>query len=175
MAHGAIDSPADWMGSDITRRRDWEHHLSRDEIGELESAVRSARAEDLEQVREVGSITAESIHAFFRDPLQAALIEDLLSSGVRPAPLERGNRESGALAGKTVVITGTLSEPRSKWVERIEQAGGKVSGSVSKKTHYVLLGENPGSKLEAARRHGVPAVSEQELDALLKGALLEGA
>jgi len=143
-------------------------------FGSLE-AVRAASAEELEQVREVGSITAASIHAFFRDPLQSWLIEDLLASGVRPAPVEHANREAGPLAGKTVVITGTLSEPRNKWVERIEQAGGKVSGSVSKKTHYVLLGENPGSKLEAAQRHGVPAVSEQELDALLKGALLEGA
>jgi DNA ligase (NAD+) len=136
-------------------------------FGTLE-AVRGASAEDLEAVHEVGSITAASIHAFFRDPRQAALIDDLLSLKVEPEPVQRIERDSGPLAGKTVVITGTLSEPRNKWVERIEQAGGKVSGSVSKKTHYVLAGENPGSKLEAAQRHSVPVLGEAEMNALLE-------
>jgi DNA ligase (NAD+) len=73
------------------------------------------------------------------------------------------------LAGKTFVLTGTLSEPREDVKERIIVAGGKVSGSVSKKTDYVVAGENAGSKLEDAKRLGVTILTERELAGLLAG------
>ena len=72
------------------------------------------------------------------------------------------------LAGKTVVITGTLSAPRTQWKERLERAGANVTGSVSAKTDYLLVGENPGSKLDAARKHGAQVLDEQQMEQLLE-------
>jgi DNA ligase (NAD+) len=77
--------------------------------------------------------------------------------------------ESSTLAGKTFVLTGTLSEPREMVADRIRAAGGKISSSVSKKTSYVVAGENAGSKLEDARRLGVEVLTEAELARLAKG------
>jgi DNA ligase (NAD+) len=130
-------------------------------------ALRAATVEDLENVNEIGSITAEAIHGFFRDRDQMALLARCLKLGVDPQPLEAGGGESAALAGKTVVITGTLSEPRNVWKDRLERAGATVTGSVSKKTDYLLAGESPGSKLDAAGQHGVRVVDEQEMRRLV--------
>jgi DNA ligase (NAD+) len=133
-------------------------------------ALREATVEELENVNEIGSVTAASIHGFFHDPKQIALLEDLLAAGVRPALLETPGSGARPLAGKTIVITGTLSEPRNRWKERLERAGGTVTGSVSKNTDYLLAGINPGSKLEAANRLGVTVADEEEMRALLEGA-----
>lgn len=130
-------------------------------------ALQAATVEEIDNVNEIGTITAQAIHDFFHDPQQLKLIRQCLALGVEPQPVEAGGGVSAALAGKTVVITGTLSEPRSVWKERLERAGATVTGSVSKKTDLVLVGENPGSKLDAARQHGVRTVSEQEMAALL--------
>jgi DNA ligase (NAD+) len=129
--------------------------------------VEAATVEDLADVNEIGDITAQGIYDFFHDKSQLKLIEQCLKLGVTPAQEEA---PSGAqvLGGKTVVITGTLSEPRPVWKERLERAGATVTGSVSKKTDYLLVGESPGSKLDAAQELGVTVTTEAEMVALLK-------
>ena len=88
------------------------------------------------------------------------MIRDLRDAGVKPTPPAAA---SSALAGKTFVLTGTLPTlSREDATAKIEAAGGKVSGSVSKKTHYVLAGEEAGSKLEKAKSLGVPVIDEAE-------------
>jgi len=75
---------------------------------------------------------------------------------------------AAALAGKTVVITGTLAAPRTQWKERLERAGATVTGAVSAKTDYLLVGTSPGSKLDAARKHGVEILEEAAMHKLLE-------
>jgi DNA ligase (NAD+) len=137
-------------------------------FGTLE-AVMDASLEELDNVNEIGAVTAAAIHAFFRNARQRAMIARCRKLGVAPQPLAAGGAEATPLAGKSVVLTGTLSEPRAVWKERIERAGATVTGSVSKKTGYVVVGENPGSKLDAAREHGVPVLTEAQMQALLTG------
>ncbi|HUJ76718.1 MAG TPA: helix-hairpin-helix domain-containing protein, partial [bacterium] len=132
-------------------------------------AIRQASLEELEDVNEIGGVTAQSIHSFFQDRAQMKLLDLCLSRGVHPALASVEPAAQTALTGKTVVITGTLTEPRAVWKERLERAGATVTGSVSKRTNYVLAGENPGSKLDAAQQHGVPVLGEAEMAALLKG------
>jgi DNA ligase (NAD+) len=130
--------------------------------------LRGASVEELQDINEIGPIMAQSVRTFFSDPAQAALIDKALAAGVRPVALEGGAESAGPLAGKTVVITGTLTVPRGRWKNRLEQAGATVTGSVSKKTDYVLAGENPGSKLEAAQRLEVAVMGEEEMTLLLE-------
>ena len=130
--------------------------------------LRQASVEDLEKVNEIGAVTAQSLHSFFHDDAQWALIEQARAAGVNPQPLDLGGDAPAALAGKTVVITGTLSLPRGRWKFLLEQAGATVTGSVSKKTDYLLAGDNPGSKLDAAQRLGVAVISEDEMTRLLE-------
>jgi len=130
-------------------------------------ALKHASEADLADVNEIGDITARGIHEFFRDPRQLALISEALKLGVRPAAEEVPSGPQ-PLAGKTVVITGTLSEPRPVWKQRLERAGATVTGSVSKRTDFLLAGESPGSKLDAAREHSVKVLDEAEMTALLK-------
>jgi DNA ligase (NAD+) len=132
------------------------------------AALRQASVEELADVNEIGDITAQSIHAFFRDRQQIALIDQCLKAGVTPTYVELASG-SQPLAGKTAVITGTLGEPRAVWKERLERAGATVTGSVSKRTDYLLVGESPGSKLDAAREHGVKILNETEMAVLLQG------
>ena len=147
-------------------------------------AVRKAKREELEAVEGVGDIVAESIEAFFRNPDNIAMLDDLLDCGVRPAAPAgttgislrlKGTTgilpvAASPLAGKTFVLTGSLSSmSRSEATRRIEAAGGKTSSSVSKKTDYVVVGAEPGSKLDKARRLGVKTLTEQEFLALLEG------
>ena len=134
------------------------------------AALREAGVEELENVNEIGTVTAESIHAYFHDAQNLALLDDLLREGVDTQPLQGRSQGPQPLAGKTVVITGTLSEPRNRWKERLERAGGTVTASVSKRTDLLLAGLNPGSKLEAASRHGVRVLSEDEMRQMLEGA-----
>jgi DNA ligase (NAD+) len=129
--------------------------------------VREATLEDIADVNEIGDITAQSIHDFFHDKEQLRLIDQCLKLGVAPAA-EAGVTGAQPLAGKTVVITGTLTEPRAVWKDRLERAGATVTGSVSKKTDYLLAGESPGSKLDAAQEHGVKVMDEAAMNGLLK-------
>jgi len=132
-------------------------------------ALEAASVEDFENVSEIGAVTAKSLHTFFHDPQQLALVHRCLELGVQPEPLEQGSGPM-PLAGRTVVITGTLSAPRTQWKERLERAGASVTGSVSAKTDYLLVGESPGSKLDAANKHGVTVLDETQMTELLEQA-----
>lgn len=140
------------------------------EFGSLDRLM-AASPEQLEQVRDVGSVVARSIAEFFARENTRRLIEDLKAAGVST---EAGKQESpagAALAGKTFVLTGTLSRlTRNEASEMIRRAGGTVSGSVSKKTDYVVAGENPGSKYDAALRHGVKVLDEAAFEKMMKEA-----
>jgi len=111
----------------------------------------------------IGETMAQAIMEHFNDPRNRALVSELTELGVQPtAPIKR-LASSAAFAGKTFVLTGTLpSMSREQAAEKIEEAGGKVSGSVSKKTGFVLAGEDAGSKLEKAKTLGVTVIDEAE-------------
>lgn len=130
-------------------------------------ALSQASEMDLLRIDGFGEKTAKAVHAWFENPDNRALIADFAAVGVRPtAPAAA----SSALAGKTFVLTGTLPTlTREQATAKIEAAGGKVSGSVSKKTHYLLAGEEAGSKLEKARALGVAILDEAEFLKLVGG------
>jgi DNA ligase (NAD+) len=132
-----------------------------------------ATEEQLLQVGDVGPVVAQSLHTFFAQPHNREVIEQLRAVGIT---WEEGDGSAAGqglqpLAGKTFVLTGTLpSMSRDEARELIEAAGGKVSGSVSKKTHCVVAGEEAGSKLEKARELGVEVIDEAALRKLLESA-----
>jgi len=135
-------------------------------FGSLDTLAEASQ-EELEAVFEVGPKVAASIRNFFQEPRNRELIERLRKEGLRFTQEQKAARSS-ALAGKTFVLTGTLERwSRDEAKRRIEQAGGHVTGSVSKKTDYVVAGSDPGSKLEKAKALGVPVISEKELEAML--------
>jgi DNA ligase (NAD+) len=132
-------------------------------------AIAAAGEADLLNVGGIGERTCGLIRAWFAAPANQALLAGLLAVGLTPtAPAAAG--AAAVLAGKTVVLTGTLPTlSREEATKLVEDAGGKVSGSVSKKTHYVVAGEEAGSKLEKARALGVPVLDEAGLRRLLAG------
>lgn len=126
-----------------------------------------ATAEELTAVNDIGEISAQCIRAFFENEKNQKMVERLKMLGVNMEAKEAETIES-ALTGKTVVVTGTLPNlGRKEAAELIEKYGGKVSGSVSKKTDYVLAGENAGSKLDKANQLGITVISEEELYRML--------
>jgi DNA ligase (NAD+) len=135
-------------------------------IGDIE-ALMNADVEQLQEVPDVGPVVAQSIASFFHEPHNRQVVNDLLSAGVRwKAPKTSARRTT--LAGKSFVLTGTLPNlAREEVAERIQAAGGKVTGSVSKKTDYVVVGADPGSKYDKARELGVPVLDEEGLLQLL--------
>jgi DNA ligase (NAD+) len=131
-------------------------------------AIMDADVEALLQVRDIGPVVAESIHTFFQQPHNREVIEQLRACGVQWEEGAGLSAEPQVLQGKTLVLTGTLPNwSRDQARERIESAGGKVSGSVSKKTDYVVAGAEAGSKLDKALALGVPVIDEDGLKALL--------
>jgi DNA ligase (NAD+) len=142
--------------------------LLAEEFGSVE-ALRNAAEEELVAVREIGPETAREIGAFFALEQNSDVIDRLLAAGVRPTQAPR-RRSDGPLVGKTCVLTGALSVPRDQVARRIEAAGGKVTSSVSKKTDFVVVGRDPGSKAEKAKRLGIEIIEEDGLDAFLGGA-----
>jgi len=129
--------------------------------------VMNASAEQLQEVNDVGPSVSASIREFFDEPNNRKLVERL-----RPFLKFKGAKKvrGTALAGKTFVLTGTLPNySRDAAKKLIEDAGGKVSGSVSKKTDYVVAGEDAGSKLDKARELGVSVVDEAAMEKLVKG------
>lgn len=119
-----------------------------------------ASTEELEQVSDIGSISAAAIHDFFAEERNQELIEKLQKAGVNME--QEVTSAGGILTGKTIVVTGTLpTMGRKEATELILSLGGKAAGSVSKKTDYVLAGENAGSKLTKAQELGVPVLSEE--------------
>jgi DNA ligase (NAD+) len=146
-------------------------------IGELLAVVDSAEpgsptfADEVSQIDGVGEVIAASLEQFLRNPDNRRVLDKLRERGVDPVEPEMPAVDSaatGAMAGKSFVITGTLSAPRDDFKRRIEAAGGKVTGSVSASTDYLLAGEKTGkSKLTAAARHGVEVIDEATLKQLL--------
>jgi DNA ligase (NAD+) len=134
-------------------------------FGSLDELMKASEQE-LELVEEVGPRIAKSILEFFEEPRNRELVEELRASGLT---LEGRKKQRGTkLAGKTFVLTGTLSRyTREEAKSLIEQAGGRVSGSVSKNTDYVVAGLEAGSKLDKAGRLGVPILDEKGLEELL--------
>lgn len=131
-------------------------------------AIMDADVEALLQVRDIGPVVAESIHTFFQQAHNREVIEQLRACGVHWEEVAGSSAEPQVLQGKTLVLTGTLPHwSRDQARERIESAGGKVSGSVSKKTDYVVAGAEAGSKLDKALALGVPVIDEDGLKALL--------
>ena len=131
-------------------------------------AIMDASVEQLLQVPDVGPVVAQSLHTFFQQPHNREVVEQLRACGVtwpEGAPAERAPQ---VLAGKTVVLTGTLPTlSRDAAKDMLEAAGAKVAGSVSKKTSYVVAGEDAGSKLARAQELGVPVLDEAGMLALL--------
>jgi len=141
--------------------------------GELHTLDRlmSATANELEAVRDVGAVVAQSITSFFSRRDTRELIARLKDAGVNMESGEDAQAAGTALAGKTFVLTGTLkNQTRNQAVERIRRAGGAVSGSVSKNTDYVVAGESPGSKYEAALKHKVKILDEEAFTVLMEAA-----
>jgi DNA ligase (NAD+) len=135
------------------------------EFGSMD-AIMEASAEELERVEEVGPRISEAILDFFARPANRTLVQHLKDAGVEMTAEKK--QRSSQLAGFTFVLTGTLpSLTRDEAKARIEAAGGKVSGSVSKKTSYVVAGEEAGSKLDKAQELKIPILDEAGLLALL--------
>ena len=138
-------------------------------FGQLD-ALMDATPEQLMQVPDVGPIVAQAVHGFFAEPHNREVVEQLRACGVHWAESEPQPAALLPLAGKTVVLTGTLPTlTREQAQELLEAAGAKVAGSVSGKTSYVVAGEQAGSKLERAHKLGVPVLDEDGLRALLRG------
>ena len=136
-----------------------EHFSSLDELA-------AAKEEELEQVPEVGPKVAASIVEFFSEPANRQLIKKLAKAGVRPTA-EKREVKSDKFAGKSFVFTGGLANrSREEAGAIVQQHGGKVSGSVSKKTDYVVVGTDPGSKYDKAKELGVTILSEGEFEKL---------
>ena len=139
-------------------------------FGKLKNLMGADEAQ-LQRVPDVGPVVAQSIVAFFREKHNVDVIEDLLDEkrgGVRPQENAGEPPEELPLAGKTFVLTGTLSMSRDEAKAKLEALGAKVSGSVSKKTDYVVAGAEAGSKLDKAQELGVAVLDEQEFLALLE-------
>ena len=133
-------------------------------------ALLEATEEDLQGVEEVGPNTASALTAWFSHPRHRELVEKLRRHGVNFLSKETRPAADGPLAGKTVVITGTLpGVTRDDAARLLEAAGARIAGSVSKKTDYVVTGEAAGSKLERAKSLGVETVTWEELLGLLEG------
>jgi DNA ligase (NAD+) len=129
-------------------------------------ALLAASAEDFAAVHGIGETTAAALSAYLAEPRNRVLIERLAEAGVNMTePVER--EEERSFAGLTFVVTGTLPTlSRKEATEFIERRGGRVTGSVSRSTHYLVAGENPGSKLERARELDIPVLDESALLAL---------
>ncbi len=121
-----------------------------------------ASEEELAETPEVGPKIAASIAAFFRQEQTKKLLEKLRRAGVQPEAPAARTAAGGPFAGKTVVFTGALSMPRAEAEQIVKAQGGRAASSVSKRTDYVVVGENPGSKYERARELGVAVLTEEE-------------
>ncbi len=134
--------------------------------------LRAMTLEELEALPEVGPVVAASIHEYFQDPENQALLDELQEVGLKPEPLAPAPTSGRKLpfSGLTFVLTGTLpkrSRPEAEAL--IKQRGGKISGSVSKVTSYLLAGEDAGSKLAKAKQLGIPVVDEAEFERMAEG------
>jgi len=138
------------------------------EFGSLDE-IMSADRERFQLIREIGPEISESLVLYWSEPHNREVIEQLQESGVQVAPgMAKGDRRKSPLAGKTFVFTGGLDHfTRDGAQQAVEAAGARVSSSVSKKTSYLVVGQDPGSKLDQARMLGVKILTEQEFAALI--------
>jgi DNA ligase (NAD+) len=136
-----------------------------DAVGSLDRLM-ALPEDDLLLIDEVGDRIAESLRDYFAKPENRSIIDDLRASGLQ-FEAEAKVQLSDALAGKTFVITGTLSRPRDEFKALIEQHGGAVSSAVSAKTDYLLAGDKGGSKLQKAEKLGVQVIDEDNFNSLL--------
>lgn len=131
-------------------------------------ALMRADADALRRVPDVGPVVAQSIVQFTSEEHNRRVVEDLVAGGIKPQHIRTAVAATGKVRDKTFVLTGTLAHlTRDEAKTRIEAQGGRVSASVSKKTDYVVAGEDPGSKFEKARALGIPILAEQDLLQLL--------
>ncbi len=138
-------------------------------FGSLDALAR-ADEQALVDIDGVGPEMAASLLAFFADPANRTMLDELVAAGLRPTPeITLATSEASALSGKTVVLTGTLSIARNRAKDLVQAAGATVSSTVSKRTDYLVAGENPGSKLRKAEQLGVEVLDEDGLMRLLGG------
>jgi len=131
------------------------------------NALTEASEQELAEIDQIGPVMAKSVYEYFQDPVNRSVIEKLLAAGVKPERPE--TKRSEKLAGKTIVVTGTLEKfSRQQAEQAIRRAGGKPSSSVSKKTDFVLAGENPGSKLDKAGKLGIEIIDEKRFLEMIK-------
>ena len=133
------------------------------ELDELEKAS----FEELKDINDVGDIIAKSIVDYFSDEKNINTINALKELGINTKYLGKEINTDSKVSGKSFVITGTLSKPRDEYKEVLENLGANVTGSVTKKTDYVLVGENPGSKYDKAKELGITIISEEEYNDLI--------
>lgn len=145
--------------------------LIANEFSTLET-LKKASFEDLIKIDGIGDKAAQSIIDYFNNENNKTVLAKLEKYGVNPKG-SSVEKVSDIFAEKTFVITGTLSKPRSFFEEKIKSLGGKISSSVSKKTSYVLAGENPGSKFDKASSLGIIILGEKEFDLLAEGKINE--
>ena len=138
-----------------------------DHFGSLANLENATEAE-LDEVNEIGEKTASGIAEYFHESRNRKVIEKLKKQLKTPPAERKKPRSEGALTGKIFVLTGTLpTYSREEATRMIEDAGGRVTGSVSKKTDYVVAGEEAGSKLDKAKSLGVKVINEKALLALI--------
>jgi len=136
-----------------------------DAFGSLQGLMQADR-QQLENVDEIGPKTAQSVCDYFRNSTNRHVIEKLLASGVKPVAPEK--RRSDKFAGKTIVVTGSLQDFTRRQAEQaVKQAGGKAASSVSRKTDFLVAGENPGSKLDKALKLNVTVINEKQFRRML--------
>jgi DNA ligase (NAD+) len=128
-----------------------------------------ATVDELQGISGIGPILAESVERFFAQKSTQQMIARMKAGGVKFHPYASDRHQLPAVAGKTFVITGTLSKPRDYYKKLIENAGGKVASSVSRKTDYLLCGDSPGSKFDKAKELGVAVLGEDEFISLMEG------
>jgi DNA ligase (NAD+) len=136
-------------------------------FGSLDALMKASQIE-LDAIEQIGEKVAESVYEFFHNNKNVSVIEELVAAGVKPE-LPKKAKAKGKLAGKTIVVTGTLKNfARQQAEQAIRDAGGKATSSVSENTDFVLAGENPGSKLDKALKLGVEVINEKQFLAILE-------
>ena len=132
------------------------------------NALMSAKESELAEIDQIGPTMAESVRNYFKDEQSRAVVNELLSAGVKPR--HEKIEKTGILAGKTIVVTGTLKKlTRSQAKQAISSAGGKATSSVSKKTDFLLAGEKSGSKLNKAKQLEVEVITEEQFLEMIDG------
>ncbi|MDF2440019.1 MAG: ligase, partial [Abditibacteriota bacterium] len=135
--------------------------LLAERFGSLE-ALKNASAEELSRVHDVGPVAGAAVREWLDDAYNQNVLQKLIEAGVRPKESQSTLGTDSPLKGKVFVFTGALTIDRREAEERIKRLGARASGSVSKKTDYVVIGENAGSKADRARELGVTVLSEDE-------------